>query len=123
METITIARVFEIITAIGTFSTGIAALIGLYKVTKNALYRNEVLYGKEAEYRLRAMEATLKRAKPLGEYPFVGGPTTIIPQLKIMRMRYNRSTMPLLYKGCTQIIRYISQNKKAETPTEKVWGL
>jgi hypothetical protein len=122
MERITIARVFDIITAIGTFSTGLAALIGLYKVTKNALYRNEVLYGKEAEYRLHAMEATLKRAKLLGEYPFIGGGNTIIPQLKITRMRYNRSTMPLPYKGCTQIIRYISQNETADI-REKVWGL
>jgi hypothetical protein len=114
----------ELMTAIGTFCTGIAALIGIFKLAKNALYRNEILYGDEAAERFRKIEPTLpKSARLIGEYPFAGGAATIIPQLKVMRLRYNQKSMPIEYKGCTQTLRYIAHDEKTAKTIEKVWVL
>jgi hypothetical protein len=123
MEKSIVGLALETMTAIGTFCTGLAALIGLYKVIKNATYRNEILFGEEAEERFRKIEPTPPQTQFIGVYPFAGGAATIIPQLKIIRLRYNPQTMPIEYKGCTQTLRYITKDEKTGSPIEKVWRL
>jgi hypothetical protein len=118
-----ISFAFAIMTALGTFCTGIAALVGVFKVIKNTVCRNEVIYGEEAEERFSKIEHTLPQARFVGEYPFAGGTATIIPQLKVTRLRYNRQTMPIEYKGYTQTLRYIAYDEKTGNSTEKVWRL
>jgi hypothetical protein len=81
-------------TTVGTFGTGIAALIGLFKVIKNVTYRDETLYGEEAVERFRKIEDKLRQERLIGVYPFAGGAAAIIPQLKITRLQYNPQTMP-----------------------------
>jgi hypothetical protein len=122
MDKNTLDFAFAIMTAVGTFCTGIAAFAGVFKVIKSVTYRNEVLYGEEALERFRKIEHSLPRDRLIGVYPFAGGHAAIIPQLKVTRLRYNPQTMPGEYRNCTQTLRYITRDETG-SPIEKVWAL
>jgi hypothetical protein len=122
MEKNIIGFTLEIMIAVGTFVTVIAALIGLFKIIKNVTYRNETLYGEEAVERFCKIEDKLRQEQLIDVYPFAGGAAAIIPQLKITRLRYNPQTMPAEYKGCTQTLRYIIRDETGER-IENVWLL
>jgi hypothetical protein len=128
MEKSIVDFVLEVITAVGAIGAGITALIGVFQFIKKFSYQNETLYGDEAVERFGKIEENVQKERLLGAYPLKRGPTTIIPQLKIARFRYNPQTMPSDYKGYTQSVRYITHDDPAgkapdKSSTERVWLL
>jgi hypothetical protein len=63
MEKDIIRFALEAATALGSLCTGVAALIGICKVAKNLMYRNEILYGDEAAARFSQIKDNLEKAK------------------------------------------------------------
>jgi hypothetical protein len=56
MERTTFGVILNVMTAIGTFAAGIAALYGIVRVLGNIRFKTEVLYGEEAETRLKEIK-------------------------------------------------------------------
>jgi hypothetical protein len=88
-----------------------------------AMFKSETLYGEEAIDRFRKIERSLLNERLAGTYRFSGGTSTIIPRLKIERLRYNGHTMPPEWKGYSQTLRFVSKDDSTGETWEKVWLL
>jgi hypothetical protein len=118
----------EAITAVDIASLAVSAaslvvmVFGIRLGTK-AMFKSETLYGEEAVDRFRKIERSLQNERLDGTYPFSGGTSTIIPRLRIERLRYNRHTMPPEWKGYSQTLRFVSKDDSSGETREKVWLL
>jgi len=102
------AFIFNGMTAIGTFLTGIAAIIALPKVIRGVMFKNETLYGDEAKERFEYMMATLTEddSGHFGPIKYGGGRLNI-PKFEITNYLYDKQTMdPEKKKGYRREARY-----------------
>ena len=115
MKGITFELILNAMTAIGTFAAGIAAVYGVIRVLRNMRFKNEVLYGEEAEMRLKEIRGKLPTnpADSIAPVKFTGGSSTIIPRLEIERCNYDKDTMGNNWKGCKKLIRHVFYDEKA----------
>jgi len=103
METFNITiEVIGTLAAIGTF---IIALFGI-NLGRKVSFKNETLYGKEAEDRYNAIKAKLPDALKYVDGIYEGGGGKIAPQLEVERFRYDPQTMDNLWKGINKTVRY-----------------
>jgi hypothetical protein len=80
--------------SIGTFLTGIVAKLGIRKVLKSAIFKEETLYGDEAIERFEYMKATIDKDDPghFGPAPYAGG-TIHVPKFEVSKHLYDQQTM------------------------------
>ena len=91
--------------AVGSVITAILALYGAVKVLRKAMFKNETLYGQEAEERYLQVKDKLPKANMFGPYKYGGG-NKIIPQFEVERFYYDPQTTEPEWRGCTKSIRY-----------------
>jgi hypothetical protein len=98
------------INAIGTFLTGIAAVIGILKVISNLAVKNETLFGDEAVERYNQIKGKLTKGTAIELPPIAfGGGNIIVPKLELEKISYNAHTMGDVYKGRKAVIKYYEQ--------------
>ena len=88
------ALIFDGLLSIGTFLTGIVAILGIRKVLKSAMFKEETLYGDEAKERFEYMKATIQKNHPgyFGPYMYTGG-TIHTPKFEVSKHLYDHQTM------------------------------
>ena len=101
------AFLFTGMTAVGTFLTGIAALIGLFKVVRSLSVKNETLYGDEAVERFNQIQAKLPKGPPC-ELPLVkyGGGDIKVPRLEIRKLSSHEQTAGDNWKGRKLMVKF-----------------
>ena len=101
------AFIFNGMTAIGTFLTGIAAIIALPKVIRGVMFKNETLYGDEAKERFEYMMNTLTEDDPGYFSPIkYGGGKLNVPKFEMSNYLYDKKTMIPKRKGYRREARY-----------------
>ena len=113
-----ISLLLAIINTAASIATVCIAVFGI-RIGKGILFKNEKVYGKEAEERYEALTRALPDSPPSCA-PFEGG-NIIIPQFTVDRLRYDPHTMPPEWKGAAKIIRYYY--KEDSQTMVKCWRL
>ena len=103
----TIGFVFNGMTAVGTFLAGIAVIIGIPKLIRNTMFKDETLYGDEAKECFEEMKSSLLKKAPgvFSPFPYGGGRINT-PKLEICKYLYDKQTMGPEWKGYKRIVRY-----------------
>jgi hypothetical protein len=109
-------------TAIGTFLTGIVAIIKIPKIAKRVLFKNETLFGREAEDRYRRLKNSTPAGLVFEPREYRGG-NKHTPQFEIERVIYDAQTMPSEWKGYTKSVRYYDQDEITGKIMEHCWRL
>jgi hypothetical protein len=105
----------EILTAVGSFLTGIVALITMIRVVSRLKLKDEVVYGTEAEERYKNIKDTLiKNGIPTKPYKYEGG-NIIVPKLEFEKCHYNSLLMEPELKKYKKRVRFIDENKMVYT--------
>jgi len=106
----------EIIAAVGSFLTGVVMLITMIRVVSRLKFKEEVVYGKEAEKRYEQIKDTLlKDGIQTEPYEFEGGKNKIIPRLEFEKCRYNSLLMEPKFKKSRKRVRYFDKDKTVYT--------
>jgi len=92
---------FTALAAVGTF---VIALFGI-NLGRKATFKNETLYGKEAEERFNAIKSKLPDTCKFVDGLYEGG-NKITPQFEVERFRFDSQTMGQEWKGINKTIRY-----------------
>ena len=125
MKGTTFELILDAMTAIGTFAAGIAAIYGVIRVLKNMRFKNEILYGEEAEIRLKEIRDKLPTNPDdiIAPIKFTGGSSTIIPRLEIERCNYDKETMGNNWKGCKKLVRHVFYDEKSGENKVEIWRI
>ena len=112
-------------TAIGTFAAGIAAVYGVIRVLRNMRFKNEVLYGEEAEIRLKEIRGKLPTnpADIIAPVKFTGGAAALVPRLEIKRYYYDKETMGNDWRGCKKLARHVFNDEKSGENMVEMWRI
>ena len=88
------ALVFDGLLSIGTFLTGIVAILGIRKVIKGSMFKEETIYGDEAKERFEYMKATIDKndSGHFGPSPYAGG-AIHVPKFEVSKHLYDQQTM------------------------------
>jgi hypothetical protein len=106
----------EIIAAVGSFLTGVVMLITMIRVVSRLKFKEEVIYGTEAEKRYEKIKDTeLKDEFKIDPYKYEGGKNKIIPRLEFEKCRYNSLLMEPKFKKCRKRVRYFDKDKMVYT--------
>jgi hypothetical protein len=112
----------EILTAVGSFLTGIVMLITMIRVVSRLKFKEEVVYGGEAEKRFKMINGKeLKDEFKIDPYEYEGGKNKIIPRLEFEKCRYNSLLIEPKFKKCKKRVRYIT--KEGEKRMVHTWYL
>ena len=112
----------NVLMAVGSFLTGVVMLITMIRVVSRIKFKDEVIYGKEAEKRyVQIKDTLLKDGIQTEPYEFEGGSTKIIPRLEFEKCRYNSLLMEPKFKKCRKRVRFFY--KEGEKRYVKTWYL
>ena len=107
---------FIIIGAVGSFLSGIVMLITMIRVVSKINYKEEVIYGTEAENRYNEIKNTiLEEGIEIRPYEYEGGNNKIVPRLEFEKCNYNPITMKRKLKGCKKKVCYIDDKRMVYT--------
>jgi len=108
-----------IIVLIQTVLTAISLVVMFFgiRLGKRAMTKNLTLYGEKARQRLKFLKENALKGLMPDEYIYGGGKVTT-PQLKIEKMTYDSSTMPVDWKKYTKFFQFFDKNK--DNPEEIV---
>jgi hypothetical protein len=98
------AFIVQVVSAVATAGSFVIVLSGII-IGKGLLFKNETLFGKEAEDRYNAIKDKLSANRMYSNAPYGGG-NKLTPQFEVERFRYDAHTMPAEWKGLTKIVRY-----------------
>lgn len=120
MEQAVAIKIFDALGAIGTVMTGIAAIFGIVKYFNNLQVKNELLYGDEAEERLKHIKEHFKEGSytALPTLPYGGGDIKV-PRLVISKISTGSKTISKDWKGKTALIKYYREAAPQELETYK----
>jgi len=106
----------EILTAVGSFLTGIVMLITMIRVVSRLNLKEEVFYGDEATSQFEKIKDKLqKNGFKVDPYKFEGGSTKIIPRLEFEKFTYIPDIMEDKLKGYKKRVRFIDENRTVYT--------
>jgi hypothetical protein len=106
----------EILTAVGSFLTGIVMLITMIRVVSRLNLKEEVFYGDEASSQYKKIEDKLqKNGFKVDTYEYKGGSTKIIPRLEFEKFTYISAIMEDKLRGYKKRVRFIDDNKIVHT--------
>ena len=118
-----IGFIFDAMTAVGTFLAGTAAVIGIPKLIKNAMFKDETLYGDEAKERFEYMKATMLKNAPGAFGPIIyGGGRVNVPKFELTKYLYDKQTMGPEHKGFRRVARYYENDDNGNI-TVQGWRL
>jgi hypothetical protein len=108
--------IIEIVAAVGSFLSGIVMLITMIRVLSRIKFKEEVVYGTEAEKRYEKIKETeLKKGIEIDSYVFEGGKNKIVPRLEFEKCKYNSIIMEPKLKGCKKRIRFFDKERMVYT--------
>ena len=102
-------NIITAIGAIGTFCTGIAAIIGLLRYFKNLKFKEEYCYGEEAEERYKMINGIIKREHDF-DHPYGGG-TILVPRFEVKKFIFDKQTMPPEWVKHRKVIRFYNKDE------------
>jgi hypothetical protein len=106
----------NILAAVGSFLSGIVMLITMIRVVSRLKFKEEVIYGTEAEERYEKIKDTLlKNGIQTKPYKYEGGKTKITPRLEFEKCYYNSITMEPELKGYKKRVRFFDDDKMVTT--------
>jgi len=97
--------IIGVIGALSAVGTLIIALFGI-NLGRKVSFKNETLYGTEAETRYNAVKDKLPKDRLYYEGLYEGGGGKIAPQFEVERFRYDPQTMDIQWKGTNKTVRY-----------------
>jgi hypothetical protein len=102
--------ILDAMTAIGTFLAGIAAVIGIPKLVRNAMFKDETLYGDEAKERFEQMKAAMpvNAHGAFGPIKYGGGKLHT-PKFEVSKYLYDKQTMGPEWKGFKRVVRFYDE--------------
>ena len=106
--------------AIGSFLTGIAAIVGILKYFKTIKFKEESYFGGEAQARYESLKDILPKESSF-EY-LHGGGAILTPRFEVKKFVYDPQTMIPQWKGYKKLVRYYFKNKDGEN-TVRGWRL
>jgi hypothetical protein len=105
----------EILMAVGSFLTGIVMLITMLRVVSRLKFKDEVVYGTEAEKRFGKINDTLlKNGIETDSYKYEGG-SIIVPRLEFEKCHYNSLLMEPEFKKCKKKVCFIDKERMVHT--------
>jgi len=106
----------EIVAAVGSFLTGVVMLITMIRVVSRLKFKEEVIYGTEAERRFdKIKDSELKDEFKVDTYEYKGGNNKIIPRLEFEKCHYNSLLMESKFKKCRKRVRFIDDKRIVHT--------
>jgi hypothetical protein len=124
---INVSIITDIVVAIGTALTGIAAIFGIYKYISSVSVRNETIYGDEAIERYKHIKPRLysKSAHKLKTLPYGGDDNKLtIPRLEIRKISNYSKTIGKEWKGKKALVKFYkrkNENTDDKTIIIKRW--
>ena len=90
-------------------------IIGIPKLVRNAMFKDETLYGEEATERFQYMKATMPKHAPgaFGPTPYGGGRVNV-PKFELSKYLYDKQTMGPEYKGFRRVARYYDNDAEGK---------
>ena len=108
----TIFGIFTAIGAVGTFLAGCVAVFGVFKYLNNIAIKNELLYGDEADERLKQIKNTLKKGSFVELEPVkYGGGNIKVPRLEIIKIASNAKTLDKTWRKHKAVVKYYKEDK------------
>jgi len=105
----------EILTAVGSFLTGIVMLITMIRVVSRLKFKEEVIYGTEAEKRyLKIKDKLIKNGIETESYEYQGG-SIIVPRLEFEKCHYNSILMEPNLKGYKKRVLFYDKERTVHT--------
>jgi len=105
----------NVLMAIGSFLTGIVALITMVRVVSRLNLKEEVIYGTEAERRFdKIKDSELKKGIETKSYEYQGG-SIIVPRLEFEKCHYNSLLMEPEFKKCKKKVCFIDKERMVHT--------
>jgi len=106
----------NVLMAVGSFLTGIVMLITMIRVVSRLKFKDEVIYGTEAEERYEKIkDRLLKNGHMIKSYKYEGGPGFIVPRLEVEKCHYNPILMEPELRGYKKRVRFFDDERMVYT--------
>ena len=123
MEGTMLGDFLNLINSIGTFLIGVVALIGVFRIVLKVTFKNEVLFGLEADQRYDRIKHNLTDDRLAGDYKYDGGDARIFNQLVFSRCNSDPKLIDPRFKGSSKCVRYYYIDTANNEKKVKIWYL